>query len=215
MIIHLEKTMKATTLILASTLTATAAILGACSDNWKVNRHDPKTEIDIDYRFNDIDAAGTAQELLTQVLSHPWIGNWTRDHGGKQPIVFIGTVKNDTQDYNVDPELFTSAIVAEFINSGRVRVKTARDARQELRDERLDTKYNDPATVKAVAKELNADFAFTGNVKQILQRTNDGDKVLNVYQINDPGGQSPSSVKARPTGLFPIPPSPCPSPDTA
>jgi penicillin-binding protein activator len=184
MIIHLEKTMKATTLILASTLTATAAILGACSDNWKVKRHDPNTEIDLDYRFNDVDARGTAQALITQVLSHPWIGNWTRDHGGKQPIVFVGTVRNDTQDYNVDPELFTNAIVAEFINSGRVRVKSARDARQELRDERLDTKYNDPATVKAVAKELNADFALTGNVKQIVQRTNDGDKLMNYYQIN-------------------------------
>jgi penicillin-binding protein activator len=176
--------MKATTLILASALTASAAIFAGCSDNWKVKRHDPTTETDIDYRFNDTDARGTAQALITDVLSHQWIGNWTRDHGGKAPIIFVGTVRNDTQDYNVDPELFTNAIVREFINSGRVRVKTTRDARQELRDERLDTKYNDPATIKAVAKELNADFAFTGNVKQIVQRTNDGDKLVNFYQIN-------------------------------
>lgn len=176
--------MKATTVILASGLTLAATILGACSDNWKVKRNDPNEVIDVDYRFNDVDARGTANTIITDILSQPWITNWTKAHDGKAPIVYVGTIRNDSQDYNVNPELFTNAIVRELINSGRVRVKAERDARQDLRDERLDTKYNDPATIKAIAKELNADFAFTGNVQQIIQRTNDGKKLVNYYQIN-------------------------------
>lgn len=171
-------------LILASGLAFSAAILSACSGNWKVDRKDPNQVIDLDYRFNDVDARATAETLIKDILSRPWVTNWTRDNDGKAPIVFIGTIRNDTQDYNVNAELFTSAIVRELINSGRVRVKAERDARQELRDERLDTKYNDPATIKAIAKELNADFAFTGNVQQVLQRTNDGRTLVNYYQIN-------------------------------
>ncbi|MBX3378396.1 MAG: penicillin-binding protein activator LpoB [Phycisphaeraceae bacterium] len=171
-------------LIVASGLALTATLFSACSGNWKVDRKDPTQVIDLDYRFNDVDARATAETMIKDILSRPWISNWARDNGGKAPIVYVGTIRNDTQDYNVNPELFTSAIVRELINSGRVRVKAERDARQELRDERLDTKYNDPATIKAIAKELNADFALTGNVQQVMQRTNDGRTLVNYYQIN-------------------------------
>lgn len=176
--------MKATTAVLASTLFLSAGLIGACSDNWKVDRRDPKEVIDLDYRFNDVDARDTAATIVGDILSRPWISNWSATHNGQEPIVFVGTIRNDTQDYNVNSELFTNAIVRELINSGRVRVKAEKQAREELRDERLDTKYNDPATIKAVAKELNADFAFTGNVQQVLQKTNDNRRVMNYYQIN-------------------------------
>jgi PBP1b-binding outer membrane lipoprotein LpoB len=65
-----------------------------------------------------------------------------------------------------------------------VRVKAEKDLRPELRDERLDTKYNDPATLKAVAKELNADFALVGAVNDNKQRSNDGRTVVNFYQFD-------------------------------
>ena len=170
-------------MIVASSLVV-AGIFAGCSGNWKVKREDPTTATDTDYRFNDSDARETVTAVVADCLSRPWASNWSTAHGGKQPIVFLGNVKNDTQDYNVNPELFTNAIQREMINSGRVRIKAERDARQELRDERLDTKYNDPATIKAVAKEINADFALTGNVQQVLQRSNDGKSMINFYQIN-------------------------------
>ncbi len=175
--------MKSPTFILAG-LALSAAIIGGCNPNWKVKREDPTTWTDTDYRFNDTDARETAAAVIEDCLARPWASNWSSAHDGKAPIVFLGNVKNDTEDYNVKPELFTNAIQRELINSGRVRVKAERDARQELRDERLDTKYNDPATIKAVAKELNADFALTGNVQQVLQRANDGKHMINFYQIN-------------------------------
>ena len=176
--------MKATTLVLASGIMLIGAGMSACHDPWKVKRENPTTETDVDYRFNDTDARGTAGVIINDILSQPWITNWSKAHNGQAPIVFVGNIRNDTQDYNAKPELFTSAIVRELINSGRVRVKTERDAREELRDERLDTKFNDPATVKAVAKELNADFALTGDIQQVVQRDVDDEKLVNYYQIN-------------------------------
>jgi PBP1b-binding outer membrane lipoprotein LpoB len=100
------------------------------------------------------------------------------------PIVYVGAVKNDTQDYTVNSKLITEVMETQMINSGRARIKAPRDLRSEGRDERLDTKYNDPATIKAVAKELNADFALVGDVQQSFQKNNAGDRIANYYMVN-------------------------------
>ena len=169
--------------------TATAAALtlavggGGCASNeWKVKRVDPSASTDVDYRFNDQDAREIFHELAADALSREWIENWRRDHNGALPIVYLADVKNNTQEY-INTDLFTNQLIEEFINSQKVRVKTPRDARQEVRDERLDTKYNDPATIKAIAKELNADFALMGSFNDVKQRSQDGRTVVNYYQV--------------------------------
>lgn len=169
--------------MVAGMVMGTAALF-ACSGNWNVGRTDPKNTHDVDYRFNDEDARMASLVVTRECLSAPWIEKWQREHNGKNPIVVLGNVRNDTQDYQVNPKLFTEAIEREMINSGRIDLKSIKNAREELRDERLDTKFNDPATLKAVAKELNADFMMTGNVQQNLQRSNDGNKMVNYYAIN-------------------------------
>ncbi len=170
--------------LFAAGLMVGTLLLGACSGNWKVDRKEPTEVIDLDYHFNDEDARETTRTMVTDCLARPWISNWTTSHNGQMPIVYLGNVKNDTQDYAVNSKLFTEVIQKEMINSGRVRLKAEKDLRTEGRDERLDTKYNDPATIKAVAKELNADFALVGNVQQSFQKNNSGDKVVNYYMIN-------------------------------
>jgi uncharacterized protein (TIGR02722 family) len=179
----MEQHMNSTRKMMAAGLMGASLLMGACSGNWHVERHDPNDSTDVDYHFNDADGRIAAQTITQEALSRPWLDNWMREHPGKQPIVVLGNVRNDTQDYNVNPKLFTEAIEESMINSGRIRVKSEKNAREELRDERLDTKFNDPTTLKAVAKELNADFMLTGNVQQSLQQNNSGNKVVNVYQI--------------------------------
>lgn len=176
--------MKAT--IRIATIAAASAFLGLAgceNQGWNVKRTEPGASTDVDYRFNDEDAREIFQAMSTDMLSRPWVDNWRRDHGGKDPIVFLGNVKNNTQDY-INSELFTNQIKDELINSGKVVVKAEREARQELRDERLDTKYNDPATIKAVAKEINSDFALVGSVNDNKQRSENGRKVINYYQAH-------------------------------
>jgi penicillin-binding protein activator len=171
---------------LMTTLAAAGLLAGtvACeSQNWKVNRVDPATQTDVDYRFNDQDAREIFQSMTQDMMSRRWVDNHLQASGGKQPIVFLGNVKNNTQDY-INTQLFTNQIQDEMINSGRIRVKAEKDARAELRDERLDTKYNDPATIKKVAAELNSDFALVGSINDVKQRSGDGRTVVNVYQAH-------------------------------
>lgn len=173
------------TMMSMKTLAITGAISllglsGCASENWKVQRTEPEAQTDVDYRFNDEDARQILAAMTADCLSRPWLDNY-RVKNGRDPIIYLGSVKNNTQDY-INTALYTDNIQRELLNSGKVRVKAERDARQELRDERLDTKYNDPETIKAVAKELNSDFALVGSINDNKQRSGDGRTVVNYYQ---------------------------------
>lgn len=160
-----------------------ALALTACSNDWKVTREDPEEVRDLNYRFDEDDAREITRTMIGDALSRPWIDQWMRSSGGNYPLIVVGNVKNETSDY-VDPDLFTDPMVTELLNSGRVRVKAMKDLRQELRDERLDTEFNDPATVKAIAKEVNADFMLVGKVKQSVETSANQRKVINYYQVS-------------------------------
>jgi len=175
--------MKANVMLACGAAAAVMGLVGCASENWKVTRTDPAAPTDVDYRFNDEDARQVLATMMSDCLSRPWIDQWMRDNGGKQPIIFLGTVRNNTQDY-INTELYTTDMQKELLNSGRVRVKAEKQAREELRDERLDTKYNDPETIKRVAKELNSDFALVGAVNDNKQRSNDGRTIVNFYQFD-------------------------------
>lgn len=164
-------------------LALTLTILASCQSGYRggVTRVDPETVTDVNSRFNNTDARQIFQALSDDCLSRPWIDNWMRANNGDSPIVFLGNVRNDTEEY-IETDLFTNEIQRIFLNSGRVRIKSERDLRAELREERLDTKFNNPATVKARAMELNADFALVGQVLQSRQQSPDGRRRVNFYQ---------------------------------
>lgn len=172
-----------------SRFTVSGAILlltiasGCATKNWDVERVEPETRTEVDYRFNDEDARQIFQSMVTDCLNRPWLDEYTRSHPGQRPIVFLGEVRNQTEDY-VNTQLFTTQLQEELLNSGLVRLKAERDFRDGVREERLDTKFNDPETVKAVAKELNADYALVGFVNDNKQRAENGRVIVNYYQAN-------------------------------
>lgn len=162
---------------------ATAAFaLAGCSSNWNVERRDPSTVTDYDYRFDEDDARQVANAIIPDCLSKPWIDKWNAVSGGKDPLIVLGNVQNKTEDY-INSEIFTDPIQEALLNSGRVRVKAEKDLREDLRDERLDTKFNDPETIKAIAKEVNADFMMVGTVKDQKERSRDSRKIISFYQV--------------------------------
>jgi uncharacterized protein (TIGR02722 family) len=169
--------------------TTTALILAAfvlpigCSNAGKVTRVDPETPTDFNYRFNETDAQQVFHTATADALARPWIDNYLREHNGQRPIIVLRTVKNGTQDY-IDTNLFTNLIQQDLLNSGRVRVKAEQDFRKDIRDERLDTQYNDPATIKAVAKELNADAVMVGRIGEVRQQSLNGHQISQYYQVN-------------------------------
>lgn len=170
--------------ITITALTLATLSTGACrTGDWRVNRRNPETIEDLSYRFDEDDAREIARAMIPDALSKPWIDNWLRHHGGQSPIMVVGNVKNETEDY-IAPDLFTAPFEEELINSGRVRVKARKEIRQELRDERLDTQFNDPETVKAIAKELNADVMLVGKLLENKERSVSGRTVIAYYMAD-------------------------------
>lgn len=157
---------------------------GGAYGNWNVNRTDPEKTADVDYRWQDDDAREAYRGLIADCLARPWVENHRAEKGGQRPVVFVGTVRNETADY-VDTKLVTKRFEEELINSGRVRVVADRDQRGEIRDERQQGQaWNRPDTVKKQAMEQGADYIMLGRVAEVKQESNDRRTIVQYYQIN-------------------------------
>src|SRR5687767_989582 len=103
----MNRVLKSTSLL---ALSAAALCAVACQPTWQVHRTDPRQPVDLDYRFNDEDARQIFNEMAADVLSRPWIESHMRAHGGDtRPIVYLASVRNNTQDY-IPTELFTNQL---------------------------------------------------------------------------------------------------------
>lgn len=160
-----------------------AAIPGCQPTHREVTRVPSDAVVDVDYRFNDTDARQVWQGMSNDALFRGWIDRWIAEHNGQRPIIIIGAIRNNTQDY-IDNNLFTANFEKEMLNSGRVRVVSMRDDRGELRDERLQgQEWNSAATKKIMKNELGADLMLLGVISQVQQRSIDGRTVSQYYQV--------------------------------
>ena len=174
--------MKLASPIIAASAAALILSAGACSPNWKVKRIDPEKTVDLDYRFDDEDARQVARGMIEDALGKPWINEFMAVNE-KRPLVVVGNVKNETEDY-INPDLFTDVIQEELLNSGKVRFIAERDLRAELRQERIeDLEFRDPATIKNAAMEKGADYMMLGRIKDVKERSVDQRQVVNFYQV--------------------------------
>lgn len=176
--------MKRTTNIIALGAASMVLFAGACSSpNWKVKRIDPEQTVDLDYRFDDEDAKQVSRGMIADALSKPWLNEHMAVNEDKRPLVVVGSVKNETEDY-INPDLFTDVIQEELLNSGRVRFIAEKDLRAELRGERLEElEFRDPATIKQAAMEKGADYMMLGRIKDVKERSVDTRQVVNFYQV--------------------------------
>lgn len=159
--------------------------LSACNAPYRdVKRVPADAVVDIDYRFNDTDARQVWQGMVNDATFRGWIDRWIAEHNGQRPIIIIGAIKNNTQDY-INTLTFTRNFEREMLNSGRVRVVAAKGDRPDLRDERLQgQEWNSPATRKQMKNETGADLILLGDVNDIQQRSLDGRTVSKYYQVN-------------------------------
>jgi PBP1b-binding outer membrane lipoprotein LpoB len=149
-----------------------------------VERVDPETKVDLDYRFNDNDARQVWQGMSNDSTFRGWIGRWQQERGGNRPIMIVGPIKNNTQDY-INMNLFTRNFEREMLNTGNVRVVSMRDQRGDLRDERLQgQEWNSPETRKLMKNELGADLMLMGDVNDVVERSLDNRQVSKYYQVN-------------------------------
>ncbi len=171
-----------------ATLTALTllAMLSGCGGTITrdVKRVDPETVVDVDYRFNDSDAREIWQKMSNDSTFRGWIDRWMAEHGGQRPVIIVGPVRNNTEDY-INPLTFTRNMEREMLNSGRVRVVAAKGDRPDLREERMQgQEWNTPASRKAMKNEQGADLMLMGEINSIPARSPSGRTVVQYYQCN-------------------------------
>ena len=111
-------------------------MLGCAGSKRKVSRVSTDSVTDLSGRWNDTDSRMTAEAMIQDLLSRPWLDEYGR-MTGKKPIVIVGQVRNKSSEH-ISTDVFTKDIERELINSGRVTFVATSDERQQLREERLD-----------------------------------------------------------------------------
>lgn len=165
-------------------LAASLAIAGGCSPHRYVDRVEPNTPIDVDYRFNDVDARATYQAMVQDCLSRPWIDGHYQNFGGRKPVVIVGPIENATED-RIDTKLITTDIERELINSGRVTFVAMKGQRDPIREEREQgQEWSRPETRKQMKAETGADYMMLGRIMQDSPRALSGKSGVNYYKIN-------------------------------
>lgn len=156
-------------------------VLGGCSSGKTVQRIDTDSTVDLSGSWNDTDSRLVSEEMINQVLAHPWLVRYEAVNESR-PTVIVGTVRNNSTEH-IDTNMFTKNLEIAFINSGRVRVVASRDERGEVRDERSQQQdWSDPATIKQFGKELGADYMMIGSIGSIVDQEG-GEQVI-FYQTN-------------------------------
>ncbi|MCK7551001.1 MULTISPECIES: penicillin-binding protein activator LpoB [Marinobacter] len=146
-----------------------------------VERVDSDSTIDLSGAWNDSDSRLVAQEMIQDVLSRPWITDFTT-RSGERPAVIVGTVRNLSHEH-INLKTFVADMERELVNSGRVDFVASKDERGEIRDERLDQDLNArDDTRNAAGQELGADFMLTGQINTIIDA--EGKQQVRFYQVD-------------------------------
>lgn len=133
-----------------------------------VKRVDSDTVTDLSGYWNDTDVRLSAQAIVDGCLLSPRIAGYAASHGGKLPVVIVGSYRNKS-DEHIDTEILTKKLEAALINSGKVEFVASSSERDEIRQERKDQQMNaSEKTAKALGNETGADFMLKGAVKTIV-----------------------------------------------
>ncbi|MBF9014590.1 MULTISPECIES: penicillin-binding protein activator LpoB [unclassified Oceanispirochaeta] len=154
--------------------------LAGCAST-KVTRTSSDEVIDLSGRWNDTDSRLTAEEIVSDCLSRPWIDDYLAENGEK-PVVIVGSVRNKSSEH-IEVLTFIKDIERELINSGRVRFVASAVEREEVREEREDQQSNSTEeTANALAAETGADYMMQGVITSITDAV-EGKKVIK-YQVS-------------------------------
>jgi uncharacterized protein (TIGR02722 family) len=162
-------------------ITVALVLLGCAGSKRKVSRVPTDSVTDLSGRWNDTDSRMTAEAMIQDLLSRPWLDEYGR-MTGKKPIVIVGQVRNKSSEH-INTDVFTKDIERELINSGRVTFVATSDERQQLREERLDQQsFASRETMKKWADETGADHMLLGSINSIVDSI-EGEAAV-FYQVN-------------------------------
>lgn len=155
-------------------------LLLACGT--KVKRMDVNDAKEVSGSWNDTDSREVAKAMIEDCLNGAWYAKALKEKGGKDPVVIVGTVRNDSMEH-INTNTFIEELQRALINSGKVEFVASKDERGEIREERLEQdEYASEATRKAFGKEVGADYMLSGVLNDIKDQ--EGKKSVVFYQIN-------------------------------
>ncbi|MBI9100420.1 MAG: penicillin-binding protein activator LpoB [Spirochaetaceae bacterium] len=155
-------------------------ILTACAST-SVTRTATDEVIDLSGRWNDSDARLTAEVLISDVLSRPWLLDFVESEGAK-PVLIVGRISNKSSEH-IDLLPLVKSFEMELINSGKVRFVANKEARDEIRDEKEDQQSNaSEETAARLANSTGANFMLQGVITTTVDAV-DGKRVV-LYQTN-------------------------------
>ena len=162
-------------------LVLAVAFLAASCASQSVKRVDTDTVTDYSGRWNDTDAQLVSEQMITEMLGRPWLGNFLKANG-KNPSIIVGTIVNKT-DEHIDTTVFRKDIERDLTNSGQVDFVASKEEREEIRDERADMQENSSEeTKKRFKSETASDFMLKGVMTSIVD-AKEGAKAV-YYQID-------------------------------
>ncbi len=162
-------------------LAMTVVLINCASSKRKVTRVSTESVTDLSGRWNDTDSRMTAEAMIQDLLSRPWLDEFGR-MTGKKPIIIVGRVRNKSSEH-INTDVFTKDIERELLNSGKVTFVATSDEREQLRDERMDQQhFASRETMKKWADETGADHMLLGSINSIVDAL-EGEKAV-FYQVN-------------------------------
>ncbi|MBQ4493085.1 MAG: penicillin-binding protein activator LpoB [Elusimicrobiaceae bacterium] len=148
----------------------------------KVERMDANTTKDLSGKWNDADSRMTAETMIKDCLEGNWYNKALKAKGGNEPVVIVGTIKNNTMEH-INTSTFVEEMQRALINSGKVEFVASKEERGEVRDERLEQQeYSSEETRKEFGREVGADYMLSGVLDSIVDQ--EGRKSVIYYQIN-------------------------------
>ena len=163
--------MKTKSILISGTLAALLFTFSACNNTKQVTRVEEDAVIDLSGRWNETDSRLVAEEMVSDMLMRPWLEEFEKGND-RRPVVIVGLVKNKSHEH-IATDTYIKDIEKAVLNSGKVRLVQAGEAREELRKERADqNEFSTAATAAKWGKELGADFMLQGLVNSIVDSNN-------------------------------------------
>lgn len=163
------------------TVTASVVLFSACATQPKVARIDPNTTTDLSGHWNDTDSRLVSEEIISDMLSRPWIEDHRRDEGNK-PAVIVGAIRNLSHEH-INVETFVGDIERALINSGRVDFVASVTERGSVREERSDQDVHAREdTRNAMGQETGADYMLGGTINTLVDAS--GRRQVVYYQVD-------------------------------
>lgn len=156
-------------------------VIGGCGTGKKVTRVESGVVTDLSGRWNDTDSQAVAEKMITEMLTRPWLTQFSQENRRK-PVVVVGSVTNRSHEH-INVHTFISDLERQMSNSGKVAFIAGRDERNEVREERRDQAVHAREdSQKAPGRETGADFLMKGQISTIQDEA-DGVKTV-FYQVD-------------------------------